>query len=155
MRQLGGLREDERKRLERFAEAFERIDASQYATFAEVPSLEAIEPAEAEAIRLLGNGPRHDAVKAAVGAFVDEATQAYSRRPTLTDVLFMFRSLPDRAEDRLRFLGSVERVVVALILWDELSESSRVALLGLWGGVADRIVAEGSARAAASPGGST
>jgi hypothetical protein len=159
MSRLAGLRVDERKRLERFAEAFEHIDASQYVTFAEAPPLETIEPAEAEAIRLLGDGQRHDAVKAAVGAFVDEATQAYSRRPTLTDVLFMFRSLPDRAEDRLRFLASVERAVVALVLWDELSESSRVALLGLWGGVADGIVAEaerhgGSVRAAGSPGGS-
>jgi hypothetical protein len=141
MRQLGGLRPDERKRLERFAEVFERIDASQYATFADVPSLDDVEPAEAEAMRLLGAGPRHDAVKAAVGAFIDEATQAYSRRPTLTDTLFMFRSLPDRAEDRMRFLASVERAVVALILWDELTERSRVALLGLWGGIADRVVA--------------
>ena len=72
--------------------------------------------------------------------FVDEAAQAYSRRPTLTDTLFMFRSLPDRAEDRVRFLASVERAVVGLILWDELSEPSRTALIGLWGGIADRIV---------------
>ena len=139
MRQLAGLRPDERRRLERFAEVFEHIDASQYATFADVPSLEDVEPAEAEAMRLLGAGPRHDAVKAAVGAFIDEATQAYSRRPTLTDTLFMFRSLPDRAEDRVRFLASVERAVVALILWNELGERSRVSLLGLWGGIADRI----------------
>ena len=138
---LGGLRPDERKRLEAFAGAFEHIDASQYVTFADVPSLEDVEPAEAEATRLLGTGPRHDAVKAAIGAFIDEATQAYSRRPTLTDRLFMFRSLPDRAEDRVRFLASVERAVVALVLWHELSERSRVALLGLWGGIADRIVA--------------
>jgi hypothetical protein len=138
---LSGLRPDERKRLEQFANAFEHLDASQYVTFAEVPSLEDVAPAEAEAMRLLATGPRHDAVKAAVGTFIDEATQAYSRRPTLTDTLFMFRSLPDRAEDRVRFLASVERAVVALILWNELSEHSRIALLGLWGGIADRIVA--------------
>ena len=40
----------------------------------------------------------------------------------------------------MRFLGSVERAVVALVLWDELSESSRVALLGRWDGIADPIV---------------
>ena len=84
--------------------------------------------------------PRHDAVKAAVAAFIDEATQAYSRRPTLTDTFLMFRSLPDRAEDRMRFLGSVERAVVALVLWDELSDASRAALLGRWDGIVDRIV---------------
>jgi len=139
--QLAGLRPPERERLERFALAFERIDASQYATFADVASLEDIEPAEAEAMRLLKSGPRHDAVKAAVRAFVDEAAQAYSRRPTLTDTLFMFRSLPDRAEDRVRFLASLERAVVALILWTELSDRSRVALLGRWGWLAERIVA--------------
>jgi hypothetical protein len=136
---LAGLQPAERERLDRFSVAFERLDASQYVTFAEVPTPE-VEEAEAEATRLLGTGPRHDAVKAAVAAFVDEATQAYSRRTTLTDTLLMFQSLPDRAEDRLRFLGSVERAVVALILWEELSEKSRVALLGLWARVADPIV---------------
>ena len=139
--ELAGLRPRERERLEQFALAFERIDASQYVTFAEVPSPEDVDPAEAEATRLLGYGSRHDAVKAAVQAFMDEAAQAYSRRPTLTDTLFMFRSLPDRAEDRVRFLASLERAVVALILWNELTDRSRVALLGLWGGIADRIVA--------------
>jgi hypothetical protein len=137
---LAGLRPIERERLDRFSVAFERLDASQYVTFAEVPTAD-VEAAEAEATRVLGTGPRHDAVKAAVAAFVDEATQAYSRRTTLTDTLLMFQSLPDRAEDRVRFLGSVERAVVALILWDELSEGSRGALLGLWAGIADGIVA--------------
>ncbi len=136
---LAGLQPAERNRLRRFATIFERIDVGQYVTFAEVPPAE-VEAAEAEATRVLASGPRRDAAKAAVSAFVDEAAQAYSRRPTLTDTLFMFRSLPDRAEDRMRFLGSVERAVVALILWDELSEPSRVALIGLWGGIADRVV---------------
>ena len=140
---LAGLRPIERQRLERFAAAFERIDASGYMTFADIPSPEAVEPAQGEAMRLLGTGPRHDAVKAAVWIFTDEAAQAYSRRPTLTDTFLMFRSLPDRAEDRVRFLASVERAVVALVLWDELSESSRVALLGLWAGIAERVVAQG------------
>jgi hypothetical protein len=137
--QLAGLRPDERRRLEAFADAFEHIDASQYITFAEVPTAET-EAAEAEANDVLGSGPRRDAVKAAVAAFVDEATQAYSRRPTLTDTFLMFRSLPDRAEDRVRFMATVERAVVALILWDELREPVRVALLGQWSGIADRIV---------------
>ena len=57
---------------------------------------------------------------------------AYARRTPLTDVLFMFNSLPDRADDRVRFLASVERAVVALILWDELEDADRVALLGRW-----------------------
>ena len=140
---LAGLRPEERERLDRFSVAFERLDASQYITLAEVPT-EDVAAAEAEATRLLGTRARHDAIKAAVGAFVDEATRAYSRRTTLTDTLLMFQSLPDRAEDRVRFLRSVERAVVALILWDELGEWSRVALLGLWAGIADPIVASES-----------
>ena len=72
---------------------------------------------------------------AAVAAFVDEATVAYSRRMTLTDTLMLFQSLPDRAEDRVRFLASLERAVVAVILWDELSASDRDALLGPWANV--------------------
>jgi hypothetical protein len=43
---LGGLRPDERRRLDVFAGVFEHIDASQYVTFADVPSLEDVEPAE-------------------------------------------------------------------------------------------------------------
>lgn len=139
--ELAGLRPLERQRLQRFAAAFERIDASRYIAFAEVPSAEALEPAQDEATRLLGTGGRYAAVKAAVGLFADEAAQAYSRRPTLTDTFLMFRSLPDRAEDRMRFLASVERAVVALVLWDELSDQSRFALVGLWGEIAEEVVA--------------
>jgi hypothetical protein len=139
--ELAGLEPAERERLERFSHAFERIDASRYITFAEIPSAGDLEPAQAEALRVMGSGSRHDAVKAAIGVLVDVAAEAYSRRPTLTDTFLMFRSLPDRAEDRVRFLNSVERAVVALILWDELTEQSRVALLGLWGGIAERVIA--------------
>jgi hypothetical protein len=51
---------------------------------------------------------------------------------SLTDTLLLFQSLPDRAEDRTRFLQSVERTVVALILWDELDDEDRAALVGPW-----------------------
>ena len=71
--EITGLRPVERARLERFARLFERIDASRYVTFAEVPGPD-VEIAEAEATRLLGSGSRRDAAKAAVGMFVDEAT---------------------------------------------------------------------------------
>ncbi len=68
-----------------------------------------------------------------MSAFVDAATVAYSRRLALPDTLLLFQSLTDRAEDRVRFLGSVERAVAGLILWDELADADRVALLGPWG----------------------
>jgi hypothetical protein len=132
---LAGLTDAERARLEQFAEAFERVDASSYPTFTEVVVSDETRGAQERAVALVGSGRRRDAVRAAVGAFVDEGTRAYSRRMTLTDTFLLFQSLPDRAEDRVRFLATVERAVVALILWDELDVDDRAALLGPWGAV--------------------
>ena len=129
---LAGLRPEERARLERFALAFERLDASRYSMFADLPDQAGIDRAQDAALERVGSGRRRDAVRAAVRAFVDEATLAYARRFSLPDTLFLFQSLPDRAEDRVRFLASVERAVVGLILWDELEPDDRAALLGPW-----------------------
>ena len=65
--------------------------------------------------------------------FTDEATVAYARRFSLPDTILLFQSLPDRAEDRVRFLGSVERAVVGLILWEDLEPDDLAALIGPWG----------------------
>lgn len=121
-----------RARLERFAAVFERLDASRYITLAEVVDDDAIDRAKTDALRIAGRGRRHDALRAAVRAFTDAATIAYSRRMSLTDTLLLYQSLPDRAEDRVRFLASVERVVVALALWDELDDDDRMTLVGPW-----------------------
>ena len=126
------LRPIERRRLERFAESFELIDASQYMTLTEPHQDAAVGVAQADALGRLGATGRRQAVRAAVAAFTHAATVAYSRRTSLPDTLMLFQSLPDRAEDRVRFLASVERAVVALILWDELSEDDRQALAGPW-----------------------
>jgi len=134
---LAGLTNTERGRLERFAEAFERVDASSYPQFTEVVVSDETRAAQERAVALVGSGRRRDAVRAAIGAFVDEGSRAYSRRMTLTDTFLLFQSLPDRAEDRVRFLATVERAVVALILWDELDPDDRAALLGPWGAVVE------------------
>lgn len=136
---LDGLRADERARLEQFALAFEHLDASSYAMFADIPDQEVIDRAQAAALDRVGSGRRREAVRAAVAAFVDEATVAYARRFSLPDTVLLFQSLPDRAEDRVRFLASVERAVVALILWEDLDEADRAALIGLWGAYLDGI----------------
>jgi hypothetical protein len=135
---LTGLRPQERARLERFARAFERLDASQYVMFADIPDQEAVDRAQLAAISQVGSG-RRDAVRAAIRAFVDEATVAYARRFSLPDTFLLFQSLPDRANDRVRFLASVERAVVGLILWDELDEEDRAALIGPWGAFVDAL----------------
>ena len=134
---LEGLSSDERARLDAFARAFDRLDATAYAQLTEVVAPADVEQAQATALDALGRGPRRTAIRAAVAAFVDAATLAYSRRTTLTDTFLMNQSLPDRAEDRLRFLAGVERAVVALVLWDELEPESRATLLGPWGGLVE------------------
>jgi hypothetical protein len=134
---LKDLPPGERARLERFALAFERMNASSYALFTEVNLSPEVEAAQARALEVIGTGSRRNAIRAAVDAFVDFATTAYSNRTTLTDTFLMNQSLPDRAEDRVRFLATVERAVVALILWDELDEDDQAALLGPWGALVD------------------
>lgn len=136
---LAGLTGAERARLERFAEAFERIDASSYPIFTETVETDAVLAAQARAIDLVGKGRRRDAIRAAVDAFVDEGTRAYARRMSLTDTFLLFQSLPDRAEDRVRFLATVERAVVGLILWDELGDDDRAALIGPWAAVVESL----------------
>ena len=132
--QLAGLRPRERDRLERFAAAFDRVDASQYLSLTDVAPSDAVLDAQQRALELIGEGPRRQAVLAAVDAFVDAGAQAYSRRMALTDTLLLYQSLPDRAEDRSRFLATVERAIVGLVLWDELEQDDLAALIGPWGG---------------------
>jgi hypothetical protein len=129
---LAALRPDERARLERFAAAFERVDASRYPAFTEVAPGPEVAEAQERALEVLGKGVRRAAVRAAVDAFVDAAAQAYSRRMSLTDMFLLFQSSPESGADRARFLATVERAVVGLILWDELDADDLAALLGPW-----------------------
>jgi hypothetical protein len=130
--ELRGLSAAERGRLERFAAAFEHLDASRYATFTETSTTPEVEAAQREAVEIIGSGPRQRAVRAAVMAFVDAASAAYSGRMSLPDTFLLFQSLPDRPADRVRFLASVERAVVGLILWEELPDDARYELIGPW-----------------------
>ncbi len=93
--------------------------------------------AQERALQLLGSGARKSAVRAAIDAFVDAGTRAYSERMSLTDTFLLYQSLPDRAEDRVKFLTTVERAVVGLILWDDLDGDERAALLGPWSAFLD------------------
>jgi len=129
---LAGLGPGERTRLARFAAAFERLDAAQYMTLADSGDSAAVRHAQAHALESIGVGRRHDAVVAAVRAFVDDAATAYSRRISLPDQVLIYQSLPDRPADRVRFLQSLERAVVAVILGEQLAADDRGALLGPW-----------------------
>ena len=129
---LAGLRPEERQRLEQFAEAFDRLDASSYPLFTEQVVSDEVFAAQEEALKVIGSGGRKSAIRAAIDAFVDAGSRAYSGRMSLTDTFLLYQSLPDRAEDRVKFLTTVERAVVGLILWDELEPDDRAALLGPW-----------------------
>jgi hypothetical protein len=140
---LASLRPAEKRRLDGFAMVFDRLDASQYATLTRSSEPPGIEGAQVRAQELVGsNGRRRDAVRGAIQVFTDAATIAYARRMPLPDTVLLYNSLPDRAEDRIRFLQSVERAVVALILWDDLDDADRVALVGMWADLVEPLVAE-------------
>ena len=129
------------ERLERFAAEFERLDASAYSTFASQSEGDAdVRHAMAAADAVIGTGPRRAAVREAVESFRDWAARAYSSRLVQTDTVLLFQSLVDRPDDRVRFAASLERVVVALILWDELQADDRLVLLGPWQVMVERAV---------------
>jgi hypothetical protein len=132
---LDDLRPEERRRLGRFAEAFDRIDARDYSTFAPVVDPDGLDIAQEHANDAIRTRERRHAVRGAIEHFVDAAARGYSRRMSLTDTFLLNQSLPDLAEDRVRFAQSVERAVVALALWDDLADEDRVTLLGPWGAI--------------------
>ena len=128
----------EANRLDAFARRFDRMSANEYVLFAaEGASPERVRQAMATASETIGTGSRRRAVSGAVSQFVDSATRAYSRRMSLPDTLLLYQSLPDRPEDRVRFLASLERAVVAVILGDRLDEEDQSVLLGPWAGLVE------------------
>ncbi len=138
-----------RERLARFAADFEDIDARDYALFATVPEdASALHRAMARADAALAEGPRRDAVRAAVAKFESAAALGYSQRMSLSDTFLLFNSLADRADDRVRLVASLERAIVALVLWDELDADDLGALLGPWAEVTERAIRENDAEPA-------
>ena len=125
-----GLTPEERSRLDRFAGAFDRMSASEYALFAvdgrDASTREAVRAASA----MLGHGARDVAVRSAVVAFSEAAAQAYDRRLNIPNAFMLYQVLPGLPDDRVRFFASLERAVVGLILWDALDDAHLGALLG-------------------------
>ena len=138
------LRPIERERLERFAAAFEDVDPLDYEQFAgTTASDDEIELARAVVLRAIGSGSRRSAVQRAVGAFTDAASRGIARRWRGIDLLLGFTPSSIRVDDRVRLRESLERAVAAVVLWDELTETERAALLGPWAPIAERAVVGG------------
>ena len=134
-----GLSSRERQRLERFAAEFEDIDPADYEQFAGTASSPDDVSAAQDAVnRVIGSGSRRAAIKHAVQAFTEAADLQVSRRFRAVDLLFGSRSFPSRPEDRTRLLASIERAVAAVIVWDELTDDERAALVGPWAQVVGR-----------------
>ncbi len=128
----------EQERLARFAAAFERLGASDYALFASPGTDEHTRRATDAAETAIGSGPRRQAVRSAVGEFTDWAARGYAHGQGLPGTSHLQQSFPDRADDRVRFLASLEHAILAVILWEELREEELGALLGPWAEIVDQ-----------------
>lgn len=131
------LTPDERDRLDRFAAAFDRLSAGEYPMFAVEGDDDETRGAVRAAGAVLGTGARGAAVRAAVAAFSDAATQAYDRRLNVPNAFMLYQVLPGQPRDRVRFFASLERAVVGIILWDGIEEEHLGALLGPWAEMVD------------------
>jgi hypothetical protein len=135
--ELAALRPTERARLDAFAKLFDTIDASSYSQLADSFESDAVLAAKERAAERAGGPQRRQAIRTAVQSFQDAAAIAYSGRLPFPMAFGHFQSPPDGPHVRATVAASIERAVVALILWDELEDDDRTALLGLWGPLID------------------
>ena len=143
MAEFDALTRAERDRLERFAAAFEQLDPRDYEPFAGTTAPDGeIEAARATALRAIGSGSRRAAVERAIEAFGYAADRALAERAFDPLLMYGGTARSPRVEDRARLRQSLERAVVGVILWDELDDLEREALLGPWAGLAARAIAE-------------
>jgi hypothetical protein len=127
------LRRAERDRLEAFAAAFEDIDPLDYERFASSSAADdELEAARASAMVAIATLPRRQAVERAVASFRTASERALAHRLPAPQMLFAGFGQAPRAEDRVRFQQTLERAVVAVIVWDDLSEEERDVLAGPW-----------------------
>ena len=132
-----------RARLDRFAAAFQALDTEVYSAFS-AASLDPDERRDAlvQVQELIGQGPRRAAVLAALGQFRDYAVWSATNALGGYHSALLTRTNAASAEERMRFLASLELAVVTVILWDEIEPDEREAMLGPWFEMATRAVAE-------------
>lgn len=140
---LDSLSRLERDRLDRFAAAFQALDIDVYSAFS-AASLDPDERREAliRAQELIGHGARRAGVLAALSQFREYAVWSATNALGGYHSALLTRSNSASAEERVRFLASLELAVVTVILWDEIEPDEREALLGPWSQMAARAAAE-------------
>ena len=138
---LDSLSPGARRRLDRFADAFQQLNSEVYASFA-AASLDPDERRDALARvqELIGQGSRRAGVLAALGEFREFAVRSASSLAGFESA-FATRSNSASPEERVKFLASLELAVVAVVLWDEIELDERSDLLGPWEEMATRAVA--------------
>ena len=130
---LDRLSAGSRARLDRFATAFQLLDSDLYTAFA-ASSHDADERRSAlERVQeLIGQGPRREGVLAALVEFREFAVRSATEAISGSNAALFTRTNVATAEDRVRFLASLELAGVVVLLWDEIDEDERHDLLGPW-----------------------
>lgn len=128
-----GLDSGARRRLERFGALFDDISEGDLLLFG---GPDEPDPVLAEAMRqadlALGNGALRAATKAAIQEFVHAAQVRFVDRFSITELIGIGSRSRPSANDRVRVLKSLERAVVALVVWDRLDATDQAALAGPW-----------------------
>jgi len=140
--QIGLLPAAARRRLDRFATAFQGLDSEVYAAFA-AASHDPDERLEALARiqELIGPGPRRAGVLAALAEFREFAVRSATDALGGFNSVLLTRANSSSPEERVRFLASLELAVATVILWDEIEPDEREDLLGPWSEMATRAAA--------------
>jgi hypothetical protein len=140
--QIGLLPPDARRRLDRFATAFQGLDSEVYSAFS-AASHDADErlAALARVQELIGTGSRRAGILAALTEFREFAVRSATNALGGYHSALLTRANSSSPEERVRFLASLELAVVTVILWDEIEPDEREELLGPWLQMAARAAA--------------
>ena len=136
-----GFSSGSRRRLDRFADLFDDVAAEDLVLFAGPASPDAaLSAAMSSADRVLGAGGERAATKRAIQSFVKAAEVRYVEEFGVTKLLGIGAKQTSSAADRVRVFQSLERAVVALVLWDRLGPDEQSALAGPWRELVERAV---------------
>jgi len=130
-----------RRRLDAFAQEFDDIAEADLPLFVgpEEPGPELVS-AMHSADQALGSGSEREAMKRAIQDFVQAARLRFIEDFNVLSLLGAGSRARPSSDDRTRLFKSLERAVVALVVWDRLVPTDQVALAGPWGDMVERAV---------------
>jgi len=136
-----GFNATTRRRLDLFAQLFDDIAEPDLPLFAgpEEPGPE-LASAMQTADQALGSGTEREATKRAVQDFVHAAQLRFIENFNVLSLLGVGSRSRPSSDDRTRIFKSLERAVVAIVVWDRLDPADQAALAGPWGEMVERAV---------------